>query len=101
MQRTARRLIGTLLLAAALPARPAPAVPNLDDAGSVRVQFARWAKDWDKDHDGQLTATEIGEGMTGAMPLPNFGPGARSGPPGGPGLVVLPLDAANPPAPRP
>lgn len=67
----------------------------------TKAQFGRWAKDWDKDNDGQLTATEIGEGMTGAMPMPNFGPGPRGGPPGGPGPFVQPLDGANPPPPRP
>lgn len=67
----------------------------------TQAQFGRWARDWDKDGDGLLTAAEIGEGFMGAMPAPNFGPGPRGGPSGPPGPVILPLDAANPPPPRP
>lgn len=67
----------------------------------TQAQFARWAKGWDKDGDGLLTAAEIGEGFLGAMPAPGFGPGPRGGPPGGPGPVILPLNGANPPPPPP
>lgn len=67
----------------------------------TKAQFARWAKDWDKDADGSLTTAEIGEGFSTALPMPNFGPGGRGGPPGGPGPGSQPLDGANPPPPRP
>ncbi|HMO64214.1 MAG TPA: CotH kinase family protein, partial [Verrucomicrobiota bacterium] len=67
----------------------------------TQAQFARWAKEWDQDGDVLLTAGEIGDGLMRAMPMPNFGPGPRGGPPGGPGPVILPLDPANPPPPRP
>ncbi|MBX3743703.1 MAG: CotH kinase family protein [Verrucomicrobiae bacterium] len=48
--------------------------------GEMRALFERWAREWDRDGDGTLTAEEIGEGFRGTMPA--F-PGGEGGPPGG------------------
>lgn len=43
-----------------------------------------WSKTWDRDHDGRITADEIGEGLSQVLPPPPGFPGGGGPGPGGP-----------------
>jgi outer membrane protein assembly factor BamB len=55
--------------------------------------FGKWSREWDTEKSGAITQDQLRDGLTAALPQPNFGgpgPGGRGGPgggrgPGGPG----------------
>src|SRR5207302_1037374 len=53
----------------------------------LKGTFEKWATDWDTDKSGSLNENKLRDGLTAALPTPNFGgpggPGGRGG--GGPG----------------
>jgi outer membrane protein assembly factor BamB len=63
------------------------------DASLTRTEmketFAKWSSEWDAEKSGAITQDQLRDGLTAALPRPNFGgpggPGGGRGPGGGPG----------------
>jgi hypothetical protein len=81
---------------------------DADKDGSVtraelKGVFAKWAVEWDADKTGALSEAQLRDGLSAALPRPNFGgaggPGgpARQGGPGGPGGPGAPGGAGGGP----
>jgi outer membrane protein assembly factor BamB len=52
----------------------------------LKGTFEKWAAEWDSDKSGSLTEEKLRNGLTAALPRPNFGgPGNGGRGPGGPG----------------
>lgn len=65
------------------------AAADVDKNGTLtrtewRDSFKRWFADWDSSKGGALTTEQLGAGLAGVLPAPNFGgPGGPGGPGGG------------------
>ena len=52
----------------------------------LKTTFAKWFTDWDSDKSGSLDESRLREGLSAALPRPQFGDrGGQGGPGGGPG----------------
>jgi hypothetical protein len=52
----------------------------------LKSTFQKWFTEWDSDKSGSLNEDQLREGLTAALPRPDFGgPGGGPGGPGGPG----------------
>ncbi len=52
----------------------------------MKETFGKWAGEWDAEKSGAITQDQLRDGLSAALPRPNFGgPGGGRGPGGGPG----------------